>query len=99
LVLPDGQTHNAHMYQLLLPTPAKRTNFIEGMKANGIIAPFHYVPLHSAPAGREFGRVSGDMSITDDVSSRLVRLPMYAGVAKEQKGIIEVVKRQLSTLV
>ena len=99
LVLPDGQSHNAHMYQILLPTPEQRTAFIDGMKANGIITPFHYVPLHSAPAGKKFGRVSGSMNVTDDISSRLARLPMFAGVAKEQDEIIEIVTKMLSSLV
>ena len=98
LVLPEGQTHNAHMYQILLPTPDKRAAFIKVMKAKGIITPFHYVPLHSAPAGKKFGRVSGSMAITNDISSRLVRLPMFAGVAKEQDEIIESIISSINSL-
>ncbi|MGB6229493.1 MAG: dTDP-4-amino-4,6-dideoxygalactose transaminase, partial [Litorimonas sp.] len=51
ITLPDGESHNAHMYQILLPTPERRAAFIEAMRGAGIITPFHYVPLHSAPAG------------------------------------------------
>ncbi|WP_427454750.1 dTDP-4-amino-4,6-dideoxygalactose transaminase [Litorimonas sp. WD9-15] len=97
-VLPQGQTHNAHMYQILLSTPELRENFIAGMKAQGVITPFHYVPLHSAPAGKRFGRSEGDMSVTDDISARLVRLPMFAGVDAEQDEIIEITCSVLDTL-
>lgn len=98
IVLPDGQTHNAHMYQILLPDSEARGAFIAGMKDKHIISPFHYVPLHSSPAGQKFARVSGPMTVTDDISSRLVRLPMFAGVSAEQDEIIASVKSVLDTL-
>lgn len=91
LILPLGQTHNAHMYQILLQIPDQRDEFIKKMKYAGITTPFHYVPLHSSPAGRKFGRTEGDMSVTIDISARLVRLPMFAGIAAEQDKIIETV--------
>ncbi|MGB6231568.1 MAG: DegT/DnrJ/EryC1/StrS family aminotransferase, partial [Litorimonas sp.] len=86
---------NAHMYQILLPTPERRAAFIEAMRGAGIITPFHYVPLHSAPAGQRFGRTSGPLSVTDDIAARLVRLPMYAGVDKEQDAILSAVVGKL----
>ncbi len=72
--------HNAHMYYLLLPSLAHRSAFIERMKSSGIGCVFHYVPLHSAPAGRRFGRSHGTMNNTDDISERIVRLPLWVGV-------------------
>lgn len=98
IVLPEGQSHNAHMYQILLSTTELREQFISEMKAHGVITPFHYVPLHSAPAGKRFGRSEGDMSVTDDISYRLVRLPMFAGVEKEQAEIIEITQSVLQGL-
>src|SRR5690606_24368269 len=76
-VIPEHCQHNAHMYYLLLPGIEQRTAFIEEMKTHGVGAVFHYIPLHSSPAGRRFGRASGRLAVTDDVSARLVRLPLY----------------------
>jgi len=76
-VVPEHCTHNAHMFYLLLPDLEKRTAFIEHLRANDIGAVFHYIPLHSSPAGRRFARAAGALSITDDVSNRLVRLPLW----------------------
>jgi dTDP-4-amino-4,6-dideoxygalactose transaminase len=82
-VVPEGCTHNAHMYYLLLRGPAERRQVIDDLAARGIHAVFHYVPLHSAPAGRRYGRASGDLSVTEDVSGRLLRLPMWADMYPE----------------
>lgn len=73
---PEGCVGNGHMFYLTLRDLADRTAFIDHMKAHHIGAPFHYVPLHSAPAGRKFGRTVGDMTVTGRVSATLVRLPM-----------------------
>ena len=72
--------HNGHMYYLLLESLERRTAFIASLKASGIGAVFHYVPLHSSPAGRRFGRVSGELRVTDDASARLVRMPLWLGL-------------------
>src|SRR5690606_27647477 len=72
-IVPEHCTHNAHMYYLLLHNLSARTSFIESLKAKNISAVFHYVPLHSAPAGRLLGRSSGEMSHTNSISDRLVR--------------------------
>ena len=76
-IVPAHCTHNAHMYYLLLDNLDARTQFIASLKANDIHPVFHYVPLHSAPAGRKYGRASGDLAITDRTGERLVRLPLW----------------------
>ena len=68
---------NGHMFYLLFPDPEDRASFISEMRELGIMTPFHYVPLHSAPGGLRFGRAEGDMSVTDRVAATLVRLPMF----------------------
>lgn len=90
--LPTHPAHcepNGHMFYMLLRDQDDRTAFIDAMKAAGIITPFHYVPLHSSPAGVELGRADGDMSMTNEVSERLVRLPVYYGVKEHQSRIID----------
>lgn len=79
-VVPAHCGHNAHMYYLLLPSFAARGAFIERMKHNGVQVVFHYVPLHSSPAGQRLGRTSGSMEVTDSLSSRLVRMPLWLGL-------------------
>ena len=76
-IVPAHCRHNAHMYYVLLADLATRTRFIEALRGAGIHPVFHYVPLHSAPAGRRYGRTSGDLAITDRVSDSLVRLPLW----------------------
>ncbi|NPV67322.1 MAG: dTDP-4-amino-4,6-dideoxygalactose transaminase [Anaerolineae bacterium] len=97
-VIPDGVTHNAHMYYLLLPDLETRTAFIAGLKAAGIHTVFHYVPLHSAPAGRRYSRACGDLPVTTSVSERLVRLPLWIGVEEYQEQIIDAVIAQVQAL-
>ena len=80
---------NGHMYYLIMRNLSERTDYIEHMKKNGISTVFHYVPLHSSKAGIQYGRVSGDMSVTNDLSERLVRLPLWIGVEEHQSKIIE----------
>jgi dTDP-4-amino-4,6-dideoxygalactose transaminase len=79
-VVPEGCRHNAHMYHLLLPDRARRDALIERLAERGIMAVFHYVPLHSSPAGRRYGRTAGDLANTDGASDRLVRLPLWPGM-------------------
>jgi dTDP-4-amino-4,6-dideoxygalactose transaminase len=82
-VVPAHCTHNAHMYYVLLPSLAVRTKVIEGMRARDVRPVFHYVPLHSSPAGLRFGRTGSSMQRTDDLSERLMRLPLWIGVDQE----------------
>ena len=77
---PAGVTGNGHMFYVLLPDPAARARLIAHLKSLGIHSVFHYVPLHSSPAGRKFGRAAGPMTVTDDISGRLLRLPLYYGL-------------------
>jgi len=79
-IIPNHCQHNAHMYYLLLPNLAARKQFIGEMKAQGILAVFHYVPLHTAPFGQKCSHTSGQLKFTEDLSDRLVRLPLWAGM-------------------
>lgn len=80
-VIPEGATNNAHMYYLLAASGEARDKLIADLKADGIQAVFHYVPLHSSPAGLRCGRAAGTQSATDDLSARLVRLPLWVGMS------------------
>ena len=77
-IVPAHCVHNAHMYYILLPTLEARTRFIGTLKEHGVSAVFHYIPLHSSPAGQRFGRASGNLAMTVDTADRLVRLPLWA---------------------
>lgn len=79
-IVPPECQHNAHMYYLLLPNLKSRTTLIDKLDACGINAVFHYVPLHSSPAGRKYGRTQGDLFLTQELSDRLVRLPLWVGM-------------------
>lgn len=76
-VVPEECRHNAHMYYLLLPDLEKRSTLIEWMRGQEISTIFHYVPLHNSPAGIRFGRACGNLDVTNSVSDRLVRLPLW----------------------
>lgn len=81
--IPEYCVHNAHMFYIKAKDLDERTKLIQFLKDHGIQAVFHYVPLHSAPAGRKFGRFSGEDEYTTKESERLVRLPMYYGLKPE----------------
>lgn len=82
--VPSDCTHNAHLYYLLLNSLDQRTRCIDFLKSHGISSVFHYVPLHSAPAGRKFGRIASSLQTTDEASERLVRLPLWTGLTDDQ---------------
>ena len=91
--IPDECTNNAHMFYIKVKDLEKRTNLLKFLKKNGIQAVFHYVPLHSAPAGRKFGRLNGEDRYTTKESERLVRLPLFYSITDEEVSfIIETVK-------
>lgn len=91
-VIPEGCVHNAHMFYIVTKNLEERTDFIAHMKKNDILAVFHYIPLHSAPAGVKFGRFDGKDEITTPYSERLVRLPLYFGLTEsDQQKIIDCV--------
>ena len=79
-VIPEGCVHNAHMFYIKTKDLDERTAFISFMKENDVGCAFHYIPLHSAPAGKKFGRFAGEDKFTTKESERLVRLPMYYGL-------------------
>lgn len=83
-VIPEGCVHNAHMFYIKCRDLEERTSFISYMKEEGILTVFHYIPLHSAPAGLKYGRFSGKDLYTTKESERLVRLPMYYGLEQEK---------------
>ena len=83
--IPDACKHNAHMFYVKLKDLNQRTDFISFLRSKGVQASFHYVPLHSSPAGERFGRFSGIDEFTTRESDRLVRLPMYYGMSKEDR--------------
>lgn len=83
--IPDGCVHNAHMYYIKLRDLQDRSAFISYMKDRGIVTVFHYVPLHSSPAGEKFGRFHGEDRYTTSESDRLVRLPLYYGLTPEDQ--------------
>ena len=93
-VVPEGCVHNAHMFYIKCKDIEERTKFISYMKENGIGCVFHYIPLHSAPAGQKFGRFFENDVYTTKESDRLVRLPMWYGLTAEmQENILVCIKK------
>lgn len=87
-VVPEGCRHNAHMFYIKCRNLEERTALIAHLKKNDISAVFHYIPLHSAPAGLTFGRFNGEDVYTTKESERLVRLPLWYGLKKDETGIV-----------
>ncbi|MCP3371004.1 dTDP-4-amino-4,6-dideoxygalactose transaminase [Bradyrhizobium cajani] len=84
-VVPGHCTHNGHLYYVLLPQGTNRDAVLGKLWEAEISAVFHYVPLHSSPAGRRFGRTHGDLAHTTDLSERLIRLPFWIGLQETQQ--------------
>ena len=92
-VIPEGCTHNAHMFYIKCKDLKERTALINFAKENDILMVFHYIPLHSAPAGKKYGRFNGEDVYTTKESERLVRLPLYYGLTEtDQEKVINTVK-------
>ncbi|VVQ32752.1 dTDP-4-amino-4,6-dideoxygalactose transaminase [Pseudomonas fluorescens] len=87
-VIPTTCEHNAHMYYILLPQEMDRQKVLADLKQNEIYSVFHYVPLHSSPAGQRYGRVHDSMEVTNTQSERLIRLPLWVGLTTEQQDIV-----------
>jgi len=83
-IIPKECSNNAHMFYMLLPTLEDRTAFITHMKEHDVYTPFHYVPLHSSPAGQKYCRTHGQLHITDNVSQTLVRLPLFFDLTDQE---------------
>jgi len=95
-IIPKDRQHNAHMYYFLISPRIDRRTVLDEFKRNKIWSVFHYVPLHSSPAGQRYGRSHGDLSITNAVSQQLLRLPLFAGISDlQQNRVIEVLSNTL----
>ncbi len=94
-IIPAGCEHNAHLYYILLPTRNERDRVLSELKKCGIMALFHYIPLHSSPAGKKFARSASAMSVTEDCAGRLIRLPLFCDLGEES---IRFIVRQLGTI-
>ena len=77
---------NGHIFYIITGSPDENRSLIEYLKNKDILSVFHYIPLHSSPAGRRFSRVSGEMKVTDDLSNRLLRLPLFYEITDEEVG-------------
>ncbi|WP_420600104.1 dTDP-4-amino-4,6-dideoxygalactose transaminase [Neptuniibacter sp.] len=95
-IIPTECKHNAHMYYIILAPEVDRKAVLDAFKKNDILAAFHYVPLHSSPAGKRYGKTLSNLSITDQQSERLVRLPLWVGIKpEEQEFIIKILKEAI----
>ena len=91
-VIPPECEQSYHMFYLLMPSARSRREFIAHLGARGILAVFHYLPLHLSPMGRRFGGREGDCPVTEDLAERLVRLPFFTGMTTwEQTEVIDAV--------
>ena len=98
-VVPADCQHNAHMYYIIVADGLDRQSLLAGLRRHQIHPVFHYVPLHSSPAGRRYGRAHGDLSLTDNLSERLVRLPLWVGLPQSQQDrVVEVLDQGLREL-
>lgn len=86
--IPANCKHNAHMFYLKCKDLEERSALIKFLGENEILAVFHYIPLHNAPAGKQFGRFNGEDVYTTKESDRLVRLPLYYGLKEDEVGYI-----------
>ena len=91
-VTGEGCVNNGHIFYVITRSAKERSAIIEYLKKKSILSLFHYIPLHSSPAGIKYGRVSGTMSVTNDISERILRLPMYYEMSKDD---VEMVVRAM----
>jgi dTDP-4-amino-4,6-dideoxygalactose transaminase len=95
-VVPPWCQHNGHLYYVLLPTPEQRDAVLRAMNRRGVQSVFHYVPLHSSPAGSRFGRAHGDNAVAASASSRLLRLPLWPAMSDgEVQHVVDVLNASL----
>jgi len=92
-IVPPHCKHNGHLYYILLADLDQRRRLIAHMKTNGIDTPFHYVPLHSSPAGQRLTRTAAPLPVTDSIAERLLRLPMWYGMRDEPDIVIDTVRK------
>ncbi|MDH5637270.1 MAG: dTDP-4-amino-4,6-dideoxygalactose transaminase [Nitrospinota bacterium] len=99
--LPKGASHNAHIFHLLMPDNQTRDCLIRELYSAGVEATFHYIPLHSSPGGKKSGKVAckrETLPITDDVSGRIIRLPLWIGMESQVDMIVDIVKSSIKRL-
>jgi dTDP-4-amino-4,6-dideoxygalactose transaminase len=96
-ILSENCQQNAHMYYVLIAPQFDRKQILDEFKRNEIGAVFHYVPLHSSPAGQRYGRVHGSIAVTNSQSERLIRLPLWVGITEQQQErVVDVLSKTLS---
>ena len=94
-IVPEGCQHNGHMYYILVESLAARTRLIEDLKAGGVNAVFHYVPLHSAPYAHGRSRAAGELPVTERQAERLLRLPLWLGMQDEPELVVAAISSAL----
>jgi dTDP-4-amino-4,6-dideoxygalactose transaminase len=87
-IIPQDCQHNAHLYYILANSPEQRCQLLSDFKEKGILSLFHYVPLHSSPAGKRYARTHGDLAKTDSLSQRLIRLPLWCTISEAQQAAV-----------
>ena len=93
-VIPKDCVHNAHMFYIKTRDLEERQALIQALREQGILAVFHYIPLHSSPAGKKFGRFHGEDRYTTKESERLLRLPMYYSLTEENvNDVVSVIEK------
>jgi len=97
-IVPASCRHNAHMYYVLLPSLEERTRFLNILRQRGVQAVFHYIPLHSSPKGTDASRSSGDLCITDDISDRIVRLPLWIGLDSHMSHVLDAADEAIASI-
>lgn len=96
-IVPRTCEHNAHMYYVLLAPEFNRQRVLDAFKRNEVWSVFHYVPLHSSPAGRRYARTHGELKITEQQSERLIRLPLWVGLSSaQQQRVVEILANAVS---
>ena len=94
-IVPQACQHAAHMYYVLLAEDIDRQTVLDEFSRNDILAVFHYVPLHSSPAGQRYSRTHGQLVVTNSVAKRLIRLPLWVGLTAGQQELIVGILRQI----
>ncbi|HEY9878633.1 MAG TPA: dTDP-4-amino-4,6-dideoxygalactose transaminase [Leptolyngbyaceae cyanobacterium] len=96
-IVPEGCQHNAHMYYVLLAPEIDRQTVLNEFKRNDIHSVFHYVPLHSSPAGQRYGRTHNTLDVTNRQAQRLIRLPLWVGITEQQQDrVINLLKSEVA---
>ena len=96
--LPGNVTHNGHLFYLIMPSAEQRHELISRMRQEGVLTPFHYVSLHNSPGGTQYARASGPLPVTEMVSERLLRLPLYAGLGADCDRVIDRLQLHLEAI-